>query len=129
MLEIQIGMIGWAAKNGKPWTEDWIEVAGKPGAALKLCREQLASMTVATAAEVRTLLAEAQPVFHERNNFAHAVFTLDPNRPGDDQWVLKSARVAEFKPLTAEQGGDLVATANRLSKQARALSSRAADAR
>ncbi|OZE28476.1 hypothetical protein CH278_23960 [Rhodococcus sp. 05-2254-5] len=125
LLEIQIGMIGWAAKNGKPWTENWMDVAKSSGAAVELCKSQLRSMDTSLADDVRALLAEAQPVFHERNNFAHAVFTLDPTRPGDEQWVLKSARVAEFKPLTAKEGSVLVATTNRLSKRAKALSARA----
>ena len=127
MLEIQIGMIGWAAKNGRPWTDDWMDVAGANGAAVKLCKNQLGSMDPALADDVRALLADADPVFRERNKFAHAVFTLDLGRPAGEQWVLKSARGSEFKPLTDKEGNVLVVTANRLSKRAKALSTRAAD--
>ena len=121
MLEVQIGMIGWAAANGRPWTEDWRQVAGSPGAAWKMCRDALPRLSETLATEVSDLMAQADPIRSERNKYAHAVFTLDPTRPSSDQWVLKSARDPEFKPLHPEQGAHVVATANRLSKRVSAL--------
>ncbi|MEV0434091.1 hypothetical protein [Nocardia sp. NPDC050413] len=125
MLEVQIGMIGWAWKHGKPWTENWSDVDGAPGAALRLCRAALPEMDAALASEVSALLDEAVLVRNERNKFAHAVFILDPTRASGDQWILKSAR-EEFEPLTEEQGAALVATSNQLSKRAALLRERAA---
>lgn len=126
MLELQVGLIGWASKNGKQYTDDWIEVAGSSGAAWRLCENQLSEMEPGLASEVRQVLEEAAPIRTERNKFAHAVFTLDPIRAADDQWVLRSARDPEFRPLTEEQGSRLVATANKLSKRAGMLRKRAA---
>lgn len=126
MLELQVGLIGWASKNGYHYTENWFEVAGQPGGAWRLCESQLPRMGGALAADVRAYLDEAKHVRDERNKFAHAVFTLDPERPANDQWVLRSARVAEFRPLTEEHGAGLVAAANRLSQRAMDLRKRAA---
>lgn len=126
MLELQVGLIGWASKNGKQYTDDWMEVAGSAGAAWRLCESQLSEMEPRLASEVRQVLAEAAPIRTERNKFAHAVFTLDATRAVDDQWVLRSARDRDFRPLTEEQGSRLVATANGLSKRAGMLRKRAA---
>lgn len=125
LLEIQIGMIGCATKNGELWTEDWTDVAKTSGAALKLCKSQLRAMDTELAEDVRVLLADAQPVFNERNQLAHGVFILDPTKPGTQQRVLKSARVAEFSPLTPTEGSILVVKANRLSRKASELRQRA----
>lgn len=126
MLELQVGLIGWASRNGKHYTDDWMEVAGSAGAAWRLCESQLSEMEPRLASEVRQVLAEAEPIRTERNKFAHAVFTLDPTRAVDDQWVLRSARDPEFRPLSEEQGSRLVAAANGLSKRADMLRRRAA---
>jgi hypothetical protein len=126
MLELKIGMIGWAAKNGKPWTEQWDEVAGQNGGAKKLAKSQLPHMDDALAAEVRELLTKAESVLQERHKYAHAVFILDPTQPAEDQWILRSPRMIESRPLTEHEGNKLVVTANRLSKQATVLSKRAA---
>jgi hypothetical protein len=118
MLELQMGMIGWSAKTGKLWTEDFRQVAGSPGAASKLCQAAASKLDEALANELRDLMTEAEPVRQERHKYAHAVFTLDPERPAGGQWVLKSGRDPDFAPLTEAQGSDLVRTANRLSQRA-----------
>lgn len=125
-LEVQIGMIAWAWENGQPWTENWAAVAGSPGMAWRRCEAATLAMDPDLAAEVSALLCDAKPVREERNKFAHAVFILDPTQPGDDQWSLKSARDPEFRPLSEQQGGLLVATAHRLSLRAQELRKRAA---
>ncbi|OZE85996.1 hypothetical protein CH304_03635 [Rhodococcus sp. 15-649-1-2] len=127
MLELKIGMIGWAAKNGKRWTEQWDEVAGQNGGAKNLVKSQLPHMDDSLAAEVKALMAEAEPVLQERHKYAHAVFILDPTQPAEDQWILRSPRMIESRPLTEHEGNKLVATANRLSKRATVLGDRAAD--
>lgn len=126
MLELQIGLIGWASVNGHHYTEQWTEVAGTPGGAWRVCESRLPEMSDALAADVGGLLSEAKQVRDERNKFAHAVFILDPDRPAGEQWILRSARDREFGPLTQERGAILVATANRLSRRAGDLRSRAA---
>lgn len=126
MLELQVGLIGWAFVNGYHYTDDWAQVAGHPGAAWRLCESQLGKMSDSLRADVSSFLTEAKTVRDERNKFAHAVFTLDPTRPAVDQWVLRSARVLEFRPLSDEQGARLVAKANGLSQQASELRHRAA---
>ena len=126
MLELQIGMIGWAATTGEAWTENWAQVAGLPGGAICLCSDAIPLLDPELASDVQRVLDEATPVRRERNKFSHAVFTLDPTRPPEDQWVLRSARDVEFRPITAAEGGDLIRVANRLSKQAASLRIRAA---
>ena len=126
MLELQIGMIGWAAKTGEAWTEDWAKVAGVPGAAWRLCVDALPVLDPELASAVQRVLDEALPVRTERNKFSHAVFTLDPTRAPDDQWVLRSPRDVEFRPITAAQGGALIRMANRLSQEAAMLRFKAA---
>jgi hypothetical protein len=126
LLELQIGMIGWAATTGEPWTENWGKVAGKPGGAIRLCADALPQLNPLLASEVQRVLDQAEPVRKERNKFSHAVFTLDPTRAPDDQWVLRSSRDVEFRP-TATEGGDLIRVANRLSQEAASLRVRAAE--
>lgn len=125
MLELQIGMIGWASTTGEPWTENWSEVAGVPGGAWRLCEQAVSSMNPSLGSAVTALLESAQPIREARNKFAHAIFILDLERPGGDQWVLRSARDTEFKPLSEAEGAVLVSEANRLSQLARDLSQRA----
>lgn len=67
------------------------------------------------------MLDDADPVRNERNKLSHAVFTLDPTRAPEDQWVLRSARDVEFRPITAAEGSDLIRVANRLSQEAESL--------
>lgn len=126
MLELQIGLIGWASKNGYHYTEDWSEVAGGPGVAWRDCDAQTELMAPELARDVRAFLDEARPIRDERNKFAHAVFVLDPAQSEGDQWILRSARDVEFRPLTAELGARLVSSANRLSQRAMNLRQRAA---
>ena len=126
MLELQIGLVGWASKNGHHYTEIWSDVAGAPGSAWRVCEAQAALMEPDLARDVREFLDEARPLRDERNKFAHAVFVLDPSRPADEQWILRSARDFEFRPLTADLGAQLVRSANSLSKRAVALRQRAA---
>lgn len=131
MLEVQVGMIAWAWDTGEPWTETWSDVAGGPGAAWKRCKQVARAISETDAelgASVQQLLDDAVPVREDRNNFAHAVFILDPSRAIDDQWILKSARVREFRPLTEGRGAALVTSANQLSKRAKVLSGRVAKA-
>lgn len=85
MLELQVGLIGWASKNGYHYTEQWSEVAGSAGAAWRLCESALSSMNLDLAQDVRVWMDEARLVRDERNKFAHAVFILDPERPSGDQ--------------------------------------------
>ena len=118
MLELQLGMIGWSAKTGELWTEDWRNVAGSPGAAWSLCQGAVTKVPEDLANELRDLMADAGSVRQERNKYAHAVFTLDPARPAGDQWVLRSGRDPDFRPLTEVEGSRLVSTANRLSRRA-----------
>lgn len=126
MLELKVGMIGWAAKNGKPYTDDWNDVAGKPGGAKRLCESQLESMDDDLSQDVSDLLAEAELVLQERHKYAHAVFIVDPTQPAEDQWILRSPRMVESRPLTEREGNNLVADALRLSRRAEELSRRAA---
>lgn len=127
MLELQIGMIGWAAKTGESWTEDWGKVAGAPGGAIRLCTSALPLLDPDLASEIQRVLDEADPIRVERNKFSHAVFTLDATRAPGDQWVLRSARDVEFRPITAAEGGDLIRRANGLSREAAGLRVRAAE--
>lgn len=126
MLELQIGLIGWASKNGHHYTEAWSEVAGGPGAAWRDCEAQIALMAPELARDVRAFLDEARPIRDERNKFAHAVFVLDPTQPAGHQWILRSARDLEFRPLTSDLGAHLVSSANNLSQRATKLRRRAA---
>lgn len=126
MLELQIGLIGWASQNGYHYTDTWSEVAGTPGAAWRVCETQAALMAPELARDVHALLDEARPIRDERNKFAHAVFVLDPTKPEGDQWILRSARDVEFRPLTPELGARLVISANNLSQRAVNLRQRAA---
>lgn len=119
MLDIQMGMIGRAARTGEAWTEDWQKVAGRPGQAVKSCIEAASSLPPELADRVNRLLQDARTLREERHRLSHGVFILDPATPMDSHpWLLRTTRNEHLPLLTQSRGDDLVRALNRLSRAA-----------
>ena len=119
MLDIQMGMIGRAASTGEAWTEDWKQVAGRPGQAVKSCAEARRILPEDLADRVSRLLQHAQTVRDQRHRLSHGVFILDPDTELDSHpWLLRTTRNEDVPLLNEMRGDDLVRALNRLSKEA-----------
>lgn len=119
MLDVQIGMLGYAAQTGITWTEDWTQVAGRPGMAFQLCKHHLHLMPDTLASRAASLLDATEPLRQERHRLSHAVFILDPETQEESSpWLLKDPKGGETALLSASTGADLVRALNRLSREA-----------
>jgi hypothetical protein len=119
MLDIQMGMIGRAAKTGEPWTENWKKVAGRPGQAVTACTEAAELLPQELADRVRNLLQNAKNLRDERHRLSHGVFILDPDTElASHPWLLRTTRNEEVPLLDEQRGDELVRTLNVLSKTA-----------
>lgn len=128
ILDIQIGMVGHAARTGEPWTEDWRRVAGTVGMATRLCEAAVTLVSPELADEISQLLRDAEGVRAIRHNLAHGVFVLDPKTELDSHpWLLRTARNAEVPLVTEAEGDRLVREINTLSRRASELRVRVAD--
>lgn len=128
ILEVQIGMIGWAATTGERWTEDWFPIAGSWDKSKKLLRVGLPLLSAELANQVREVVAASKPLRDERNALAHASFILDPQTSlASNPWLIRTTRNIERPLLSGEEGGELVRGMNSLSRQAANLRIKAAD--
>lgn len=130
MLDLQLGLLGHAAATGERYTEDWTQVAGRPGQALGLAREATKILPSELAQEVQHLLDDIAELRNERHVLAHSVFVLNPPPAGALPSLVQRSPQGEERPsLNAAEGEALVSALNRATQRAVQLRKRASAAR
>ncbi len=91
LVEIEIGLAGWAAESGEPYTEDW-PFGDAPGKAIRYLEDRLGLLGAELRTAAEAAIAEYRRLSDVRHRAVHGVLTLDPSLDPGEQWVVKSAR-------------------------------------